>query len=248
MTMKPTAMIGRGVIAGMAVMAGEALYAVRRPLPSFSGFDISGSFGDPALPTLAITALGDSTVTGPGLDGPEDTFVRQIAAHLTNRYHVELRSLAVGGSRSIDVLRNQVPAAIGTDTDLTLISVGGNDVLRATPVWTFERNLEAIVAAMRTVSRAVVLMGVGDIGTVPRFPQPLDRLATLTGRLADGVHGRVATRYGTGKADHWGWSAEAFRDPSVFAPDLFHPNASGHRIWAEAVMPEIERALLRIPN
>ncbi len=246
MTMKPTRMLGRGVIAGMAVMAGEALYAVRRPLPTFSGFDISGSFGDPALPTIRITALGDSTVTGPGLEDPDDTFVRRIAMSLTDRYHVDLRSLAVGGAQSIDVLRTQVPAAIEENSDLTLISVGGNDVLRATPVWAFERNLGAIVAAMSTVSRAVVLMGVGDIGTVPRFPQPLDRLATLTGRIADGVHGRVAARYDVGKADHWGWSAEAFRDPSMFAPDLFHPSAAGHRVWAETVMPEIERALERI--
>lgn len=245
MAMKPAKMLGRGVMAGMAVMAGEALYAVRRPLPSFSGFDISGSFGDPALPTIRVAVLGDSTVTGPGLDGPGDTFVRQIAMRLTDRYHVELRSLAVSGAQSIDVLRTQVPAAIEANSDLTMISVGGNDVLRATPVWTFERNLEAIVAAMQTVSRAVILMGVGDIGTIPRFPQPLDRLATLTGRIADGVHDRVATRYDVGKADHWGWSAEAFRDPSMFAPDLFHPSAAGHRVWAETVMPEVERALER---
>ncbi len=241
--MKTATVIGRGALAGMVVLAGEALYAVRRPLPSFNGYDPSGSFGDSSLPVLRITVLGDSTVTGPGLEHPDDTFVRQIALDLSSRFHVILTSLAVGGARAGDVLRRQVPGAIELDTDLTLISVGGNDVLRATPVWAFERNLDAIVAAMRTVSRSVVLMGVGDIGTVPRFPLPLDRLATLTGRMADGVHARVAERNGAGKVDHWGRSAQAFRDPSVFSSDLFHPNATGHRIWADAVLPEVERAV-----
>ncbi len=89
-------------------------------------------------------------------------------------------------------------------------------------------------------------MGVGDIGTVPRFPAPLDRLATLTGRIADLVHTRVAERNGVAKVDHWGWSATAFRDPSVFSSDLFHPNAVGHRIWADAVMPEVEQAIRQL--
>jgi lysophospholipase L1-like esterase len=238
--------VAKSALAGMAVLAGELAYAARRPLPSFQGFDPSGTFGDPALPTLRITVLGDSTITGPGLENPDDTFVRVIARTLAERFRVELTSYAVGGARSIDLLRNQVPAAIEHDTDITFISVGGNDVMRAVPVRVFERNLEAIVAVMKTVSAEVVLMGVGDIGTVPRCPQPLDRVATLTGRVADRVHRRVADRQVVLKADHWGWSAEAFRDRAMFSPDLFHPSPAGHRVWAETVLPEVEAAIGRL--
>lgn len=235
-----------GALAGFAVLAGELAYAVRRPLPTFEGFDLSGTFGDPALPTLRLTVLGDSTITGPGLDDVDHTFVRVIAHALEDRFCVELTSFAVGGARSLNVLQNQVPAAVELDSDITMISVGGNDVMRAVPVRVFERNLEAIVAAMKTVSKEVVLMGVGDIGTVPRFPQPLGRVATLTGRVADRVHGRVAQRQGVAKVDHWGWSAEAFRGPGMFSPDLFHPSPAGHRVWAETVLPEVEAAIERI--
>jgi lysophospholipase L1-like esterase len=235
--------IARGTVVGLTILAGEVAYAIGRPLPSFEGNDPSGDFGDPKLPLLRMTALGDSTVTAPGLDHPHDSFVAQIAFELSDRYHVHLTSFAVGGAQSADVLRQQVPLAIESPSDLTLISVGSNDVLHATRIRAFERNLDAITAAMTTVSGAVVLMGVGDIGTVPRFPQPLDRIATLTGRIADRVHARVAARHGAGKADHWGWSAAAFRQPGMFAPDLFHPSAAGHRVWADTVMPEVERML-----
>lgn len=244
--MTPRATLTRGALTGLAVLAGELAYAARRPLPTFEGFDPSGTFGDPSLPLLRVTVLGDSTVTGPGLGSPDECFVRVIARRLSDRYCVRLASLAVTGARSIDVLRYQTPAAIEEDSDVTLISVGGNDVLRAVPVRVFERNLEAIVAVMKTVSSEVVLMGVGDIGTIPRCPRPLDRVATLTGRMADRVHARVALRQGVGKADHWGWSAEAFRDPAVFSPDLFHPGPAGHAVWAETVLPEVEAAVARL--
>lgn len=237
--------VAKGALAGVGVLAGELLYAARRPLPRFNGFDPSANVGNPELPALALTVLGDSTITGPGLDDVEDTFVRVIARSLSNRYHVRMTSLAYGGARSVDVLTTQVPRAIESDIDLTLISVGTNDFMRAVPVRTFERNLEAIVAAMKTVSRAVVLMGVGDVGTSPRCPVPLDRLATMTGRIADRVHERVAQRHEVGKVDHWGWSAKEFRAGGMFSPDLFHPSSAGHRVWAHTALPEIEAALER---
>jgi lysophospholipase L1-like esterase len=53
----------------------------------------------------------------------------------------------------------------------------------------------------------------------------------------------VAERNEVGRADHWGTSARAFREPGMFAPDLFHPSVAGHRVWADTVMPEVERVL-----
>lgn len=240
--MEPKRIVGT-TFAGMAVLAGEAYYAARRRLPSFEGLDPSGTFGDPDLPELEIVVLGDSTVTGPGVQNPDDLFVRRIARYLSDQHHVRLRSYAVGGARSSEVLRTQVPLALEHSPHLTFISVGGNDVLRAVPVPVFERNLEAIVAAMKVVSGAVVLMGVGDIGTVPRVPPPLTKIVSLSGRIADRVHARVAERNGAWKADHWGWSAQAFREPAMFSPDLFHPSPAGHLVWAETVYPVVQEAL-----
>ena len=69
-------------------------------------------------------------------------------------------------------------------------------------------------------------------------------MISATGRIADRAHGRVAERHRVAKVDLWGASAQAFRtDPSVFSPDQFHPGPSGHRVWADTVMPEIENAL-----
>lgn len=229
---------------GAAVVAGEVAYAVRRPLPQFDGFDPSGTFGDPDLPPLRFAALGDSTITGPGLDGPDEVWVRHIARRLADRHRVELISLAVGGSKSRDVLEVQVPVAEDLRPDLAVVSVGGNDIMRAVPVPLFERRLDEIVARLVAVSGAVVLMGVGDLGTIPRFPAPLNHVASLSGRMADGVHARVALRHGVIKVDHWALDDPGDRwGPDMFCGDLFHPNPHGHRSWADTVFPYVERAL-----
>ena len=94
---------------------------------------------------------------------------------------------------------------------------------------------------MTQVSKRVVVAGVGDLGTVPRLLPPLRQLASRRGRRGDAVQARVAERYGAIKADLWGAAADAFRsDPSIFSPDLFHPAAPGHRVWADAAWEALE--------
>lgn len=230
-------------MAGAAFVVGEVAYVVRRPLPHFDGFDPSGTFGDRSDPPLRFVALGDSTITGPGLAHPDQIWVRHIARRLSDRFSVELISLAVGGSKSRDVLELQVPVAEEVRPHLAVVSVGGNDILRGVPVPLFERRLEEIVQRLKAVCDGIVLMGVGDLGTIPRFPLPLNHVASLSGRIADGVHARVALRHGVVKVDHWAFDPEERWGPEMFCADLFHPNPSGHLSWAETVYPYVEQAL-----
>jgi lysophospholipase L1-like esterase len=245
----PAKLLTRGLLAGAAVVAGEMAYVTRRPLPRFDGFDPSGTFGDRQSPVLRIAVLGDSTITGPGLASADETFVRIVARRLAERHRVELRSLAVGGARSLDVLMVQLPEVLAVRPHLAFVSVGSNDILHGIPVPWFERRLEEIVRRLVDAQAAVVLMGIGDLGSIPRLPPPLDRMAAASGRLGDRVHARVADRHGAVKVDHWGDSAKAFRSGShMFAGDLFHPSAEGHRVWADTVYPFVAQALATRPD
>ncbi|MFO7547914.1 MAG: SGNH/GDSL hydrolase family protein [Acidimicrobiia bacterium] len=240
----PPKLLTRGLLAGAVVVAGEMAYVARRPLPRFDGFDPSGAFGDPDAPLLRIAVLGDSTITGPGLGSVDETFVRILARRLAERYRVQLTSQAVGGARSFDVLTLQLPEALADRPHLAFVSVGSNDILHGIPIPWFERRLDEIVRRLVESGVAVVLMGIGDLGTIPRFPAPLDRVASATGRIADRVQARVGERHGVAKVDHWGASADVFRSGThMFAGDLFHPSAEGHRVWADTVYPFIEQAL-----
>ena len=242
--------MGLGAVAGgVAVLGGQIAYAGLRRLPEGEDLDPSGVFGDDRLPVLRIAALGDSAVTGQGLESVDDTWLRVVARRLSDRYHVILRSFAVGGAKSRDVLEVQVPAAEQNRYDLSIVSVGSNDILRMVPVWQFERRLDEIVVRLKAVSRAVILFGIGDLGSIPRFPYPVDRIAAGSGHLADRVHHRVAERNGVSKIDQWALTTSAFNSGlDMFASDLFHPSARGHLVWADALMSTVEAEVASVGN
>ena len=234
------------IVGGAALLGGQVAYAALRQFPRCDDLDPSGVFGDLDAPRLRMAVLGDSTVTGPGLDSVDDSWPRVVANRLSDRYRVVVRSYAIGGAKSKDVLDAQVPQASLERHDIAIISVGSNDILRMTPFWKLEERLDSIVKEMRKVSRCVILFGIGDLGSIPRLPCPLDVLASGSGHVADWVHRRVAERNGIAKIDQWALTTEAFNSGlHMFAADLFHPSPAGHLAWAEAVLPAIEGELAR---
>ncbi len=233
--------LGSGALLGLA---GEVLYAGFRDLPRLAGTDASGTFGTSNLPPLRIAVLGDSSCTGPGLADPDEIWVRRIGEHFGRRFRTTIDSVAVGGSRASDVLRDQVPMVLATKPDVALVSVGANDMLYGVPLKTFERNLESIVTKLLTCAPAVLLSGVGDLGTIPRLPFALTRILRRRSGRADKVHSRVAARHpGAIRVPIRERCGAAFEDPSIYSADLLHVNGEGHRLWAEATIPSIEAVI-----
>lgn len=242
--MTVVSVVRRGVAMGAAMLAGQVAYARFRGVPSFEGLDPSCVLGEAELPPLRIVLLGDSTVTAPGIDDPDVTWARIIARHFSDRYRVELTCLAEGGAKSRDVLENQLPRALAARWDVAVVSVGSNDIMRFVPVWRFEQRLDRIVGRLRNTCDAVVLFGVGDLGSIPRLAFPLDRIASAAGHVADWVHRRVAARHGIAKIDQWRLTTAAFNSGiHMFAPDLFHPSSIGHQAWADALIPTLDEVV-----
>lgn len=227
--------LARAGAATAAVMAAELAYAVLRPSPDQEEFDASGIVG--AGEPLHIGIMGDSSCTGPGLAHADEIWVRQTGRLLAERgFEVRLSSVAVGGARASDVLRDQLPQLLATDPDIVMIAIGSNDALKGAPPAAFERDLTAIVEALSTTRALVVLAGVGDLGTIPRLLPPLRQIIRARARRFDSIHEAVARRYGLPKADQWSEAARVLADPATFTPDLFHPGPRGHAAWAQVAL------------
>jgi lysophospholipase L1-like esterase len=246
--------IGLAGVAGVPVaaaaaagaMAAQFWYVAHRPLPSFRDLDPNGSFGADTLPETRIALLGDSTITGAGLESCGDLWSHQVARRLACDRRVRLVSLAVGGSRARDVLALQLPQALEIDADLAVISVGANDAMHGTPMRKVEADLDATVGAFGDAGVGVVLAGVCDLGNIPRLLFPLRLLASRQSRAVDRVHARVANRHRhVVKVPIAERCDEFFRSADAFSPDLFHPNRAGHAVWADAAYPVIAAALAR---
>jgi lysophospholipase L1-like esterase len=234
----------RPPLTAAGILTGQLLRAAYRDdLPTYGNQDPSGSFGDPSLPPLRIVFLGDSSVTAPGVDPLDHCWARQIAIHLGDRFHVDARSVALGGSRIRDVLGNQVERALALDPDIAYVSVGSNDALRGTPIGRFEAEYSKVVELLDRHVAAIGLSGIGDLGTIPRLPELARGVARVRARAVNNAVARVASRYqSTVKSNAWGVMEGRFdHEPDLFAGDLFHASAAGHLVFAEVALPVADR-------
>ena len=218
----------------------RAIY--RDDLPTLENQDPSGLFGDPAAPPLRVVFLGDSSVTAPGVEPLDASWPRQIAMHLGDRFRVTAISVAVGGSKARDVIADQVDAALEVEPDIAYLSVGSNDALRATAVTKFETEYNTIVERLHTNVPAVGLSGIGDLGTIPRLPEPARGIARVRARSIDKAIARVTANYPRAvKSNAWTVMSRFSDDPELFAGDLFHASAEGHLLFGEVGKPVADK-------
>jgi len=230
---------------GSAIVAGQVAHAISRSdLPSLTNQDPSGIFGNPELPPLHLVALGDSTITAPGVEPLDACVVRRAALQLADRHQVSVTSVGEGGARARDALARQVPAALDARPDLVLLSLGANDVLHGSRIANFRADFEMIVSAL-TDHCPVVVAGVGDLATIPRIPPSLRWLVRRRSYRFDSAMIQVVDRYPRAiKAVTWDGTPSAFQDaPNLFAGDWFHANAEGHAVFAAAIREPLERVL-----
>lgn len=234
-------------ITGAGVLAAQLLYAGhRRDLPSLENQDPSGWFGSPDSPVIRIALLGDSSVTAPGVEPLDACWPRRLAHHFADRYRIDLRSFAVGGSKARDVLAGQIDGAIAAAPQIAIVSVGANDALRATPIPRFEAEYDQIIRRLATAIPGVAVSGVGDLGVIPRLPSLARSVARIRAHSVDRAIARVVSHYPKVlKTDTYskGWDDFYHNPDKVFAPDLFHASAYGHRIYAAAMVPAVEELI-----
>jgi lysophospholipase L1-like esterase len=182
---------------------------------------------------LRIAWLGDSLATGLGVDHVADT-----PAHLVARMlecPVDVRVLAVPGSRACHVLDEQLPRLRG-DEDLVILCVGANDVAGSTGRTRYAAQLDALLGAL--APRPTILLSLPDMGMAARLPQPLRGIAGAGSRWFESARRRVAAQH-----RHVHSVDIASRPPSVsrrqgrrmLCADRFHPGAEGYRVWAERI-------------
>ncbi len=218
----------------------------RKDLPSFQNQDPSCAFGDPDDPHLRIAVLGDSSVTAPGVEPLDAAWPRRIASHLSDRVYVDVISVAVGGSKTRDVLAGQVPAAIATQPDIAFVSVGANDALRATSLPRFESEYRQILAHLTAHVPGIAVSGIGDLGSIPRLPALARSIVRIRGRSFDrAIRRAVADFPGVLKTNTWAPGFDEFRtNPGdVFAGDLFHASAYGHGIYTRAALTAVDELM-----
>lgn len=246
--------VGVGLLGAAAVGAATLSSAIalevrrttRLPLPTLEGIDASGTVhGQGGGPPLRVVALGDSTLTGPGLTDPSSIWLRRALHRLELEPTVEMISLAVGGSRVSDVLR-RVQEAIELEPAMVVVAVGSNDALHATPNRRFAAQFDELLDRLTAAVPVVAVANVGDLGNIARARAPLTTALRLRGRIICRTIEQVVARHDGVVLLDVTPSNEPFRNPDVFGADLFHPSEIGHSIWADAIHADLRVAFHRL--
>lgn len=202
---------------------------------------VDASVRDGADP-LRVVWLGDSTATGVGVDRIEATMAWRVAEAATEGA-VELTVLGRSGDQVHEVLDDQLPRLADADADLVLVAVGANDVTALTRVPTFRARYRELLTGLQGAAPAatIVVLGVPDLGVVPRLLPPLRQLAGVRAAQLDRVIEELAEESGVRYVEMADTTGPVFgSDPDrYFAADDYHPSGEGYRVWAEVVLASV---------
>lgn len=194
---------------------------------------------------LRIVVLGDSLALGTGASDPVNSLTFRIYRALAaERPGSEITNVAIGGTRASDVRRLEVDSLDPRATDLVLLVVGGNDVVRRTPAAAFAREYAGLLAAIRArVPRAtIVAFGVPDVARSPLFADSRPKTEALS-RAADAAVRRAAAENGAAFVDLFGFTVHEATSQEFFSSDDFHPSDAGYARLAAFALPVVTRAL-----
>jgi len=243
-----------GTVGGAALLAAEAVAArARRYARPDLGLAVRSSIGPAGAPPLRLVLLGDSAALGVGVDRVQDTLGGQLAAMLTREgkpsRRVELSSVAVAGSRSVDLATQVARALLGQRPDIAVILVGANDATGLRRPREAAAHLAAAVRRLRDAGVAVIVGTCPDLGAVRAVAPPLRQIVGLLGQRVSRAQSNAVTEAGGVAVDLARDTGPVFRaDRGTLCHDGYHPSADGYRVWAHALYPAVAAAAAGVTN
>lgn len=187
-----------------------------------------------ALPAWAepfrIVGFGDSLMAGYGL-GPGEGFPEKLEAALRGRGHdVVIANAGVSGDTTSGGL-SRLDWSIPDGTQLVILELGANDMLRGIDPALVERNLDKMLARLKERNIPVLLAGM----------VAAPNLGHAYGEQFGSIYPKLAEKYG---ATLYPFFLDGVSgDPKLLLEDGMHPNATGIDRMVERALPTVEKAI-----
>ena len=177
-----------------------------------------------------VLVIGDSTGVGTGASDPADSIAGRIARDFPG---TEIVNRARNGARVEDVLA-QLADSGGGVYDVILLQIGGNDILRFTPLEELRAPIAEVLRTASGKARRVIFISTGNVGLAPAFFPPLSWVYTWRTRSVRALFMEMARDQGVQYIDLFRERGQDLflENPAMFyAPDLLHPSGEGYGIW-----------------
>jgi acyl-CoA thioesterase-1 len=202
----------------------------------FSLMLAAGSCAFPAsAEPLKIVGFGDSLMAGFGL-GPGEGFTDRLQAALrANGHDVVVENAGVSGDTTSGGLA-RLDWSVPDGTQLVILELGANDMLRGVAPDLAENNLDAMMGKLKARKIAVLLAGM----------RAAPNLGEEYGRAFDSIYPRLAEKYGV---PLYPFFVEGVAGDAAFLlEDGMHPNAKGVERMVDAILPTVEKAIAALPG
>ena len=192
-----------------------------------------------ASPTMAephrIVGFGDSLMAGYGLN-PGESFPERLEAALRAKGHdVVIANAGVSGDTSSGGL-SRLDWSVPDGTDLVILELGANDMLRGVAPEITEKNLEEMIARLQARDIAVLLAGM----------RAAPNLGPDYAEAFDGMFPRLAQKHDLPLYPFFLDGVAA--DRSFLLEDGMHPSAAGIDRMVERFLPAVEELLAAPDN
>lgn len=184
----------------------------------------------PALATTRIAAFGDSLSAGYQLPAAAAFPAVLERALRRDGYAVAVDNAAVSGDTTqggVERLDWSVPDG----TDLAIVELGANDMLRGVDTAVTAKNLDAIVEGLRARHIAVLLAGMA--ASIELEQAYRERFAA--------IYPSLARRHGVPLYPFF--LAGIIGHPELHLADGLHPNAAGVEVIVKNILPAVEESL-----
>jgi lysophospholipase L1-like esterase len=190
-------------------------------------------------PKYRVLFLGDSTGVGTGVSTPNKSLAGLLGEEHPN---AEITNLSKNGLRS-DQLANSLHELPEGKFHLTVIHIGGNDLIRFRDRSGIVKNIESTLGELTKKSDRVALYTTGDLGEARLFPIVLRPVYSSSSRHLRDEMKKLVTDYDNvvyiDLFEH-----RSLNSVSGYAPDGLHLNDAGYMLWYNALKKAFGSPLL----
>ena len=182
-----------------------------------------------------IVGFGDSLMAGYGLQ-PGESFPEKLEKALRARGHdVVIANAGVSGDTTSGGLA-RLDWSVPDGTDLVILELGANDMLRGVSPAITEKKLDEMIARLKARNITVLLAGM----------RAAPNLGSGYVEAFDGIYSRLAEKHDVSLYPFFLDGVAA--DRSLLLEDGMHPNAAGIDRMVERFLPAVERLIAEQPD
>lgn len=180
--------------------------------------------------TFKIVGFGDSLMAGFSL-GPGDGFTDKLQAALRAKGHdVSVANAGVSGDTSSGGLA-RLDWSVPDGTNLVILELGANDMLRGVSPDIPEKNLDEMLAKLKQRKIAVLLAGM----------RAAPNLGADYQNAFDTIYPKLAAKYDVPLYPFFLDGVAGV--PALQLGDGLHPNPKGVDVMVERILPTVEKAI-----